>query len=235
MGRRERRIPLRATVREQPLTSLAIAVGAGAFLALLLRSADPGMATRIAAAMVVLGLIGLLLIVFGVWYLAFALAAALAPSLGVAGGAAVTGGVLVGPVFLWAIIILLLRRPPPREAQSRAGAVAVTVRRHRQGNAVDRHHRRRPDGGGRDVFVFPQKSKPEPAFGRFRFLFRAEKGLGHLGYALMFLLLALVAGYLGFFGLAGLAAGIAKVLLIVFLILLIVSAFSSALRNRPPV
>jgi hypothetical protein len=70
------------------------------------------MATRIAA-MVVLGLIGLLLIVFGVWYLAFALAAALTPSLGVAGGTAVTGGIFVGPVFLWAIIILLLRRPPP--------------------------------------------------------------------------------------------------------------------------
>ncbi len=70
------------------------------------------MGTRIAA-MAVLALIGLLLIVFGVWYLAFALAAALTPALGIAGGTAVTGAIFVGPVFLWAVIILLLRRPPP--------------------------------------------------------------------------------------------------------------------------
>ena len=55
-----------------------------------------------------------------------------------------------------------------------------------------------------------------------------------LGWALTFLILALVAGYMGFFGLAGLAATIAKLLLIVFVILLIVSAFSGALRGRPP-
>jgi uncharacterized membrane protein YtjA (UPF0391 family) len=55
-----------------------------------------------------------------------------------------------------------------------------------------------------------------------------------LGWALTFLILALVAGYMGFFGLAGLAASIAKLLLIVFLVLLIVSAFSGALRGRPP-
>jgi uncharacterized membrane protein YtjA (UPF0391 family) len=36
-------------------------------------------------------------------------------------------------------------------------------------------------------------------------------------------------------GLAGLAATIAKLLLIVFVVLLIVSAFSGALRGRPPV
>ena len=56
-----------------------------------------------------------------------------------------------------------------------------------------------------------------------------------LGWALTFLILALVAGYMGFFGLAGLAASIAKLLLVVFLNLLIVSAFSGALRGRPPV
>ena len=55
-----------------------------------------------------------------------------------------------------------------------------------------------------------------------------------LGWALTFLVLALVAGYLGFFGLAGLAASIAKILLVVFVVLLIVSAFSGALRGRPP-
>lgn len=69
------------------------------------------MGARIAAT-AVLALIGFLLIVFGVGYLAFAMAAALTPSLGIAGGAAVTGGVFVGPVFLWAVIILLVRRPP---------------------------------------------------------------------------------------------------------------------------
>jgi len=56
-----------------------------------------------------------------------------------------------------------------------------------------------------------------------------------LGWALTFLILALVAGYLGFFSLAGMAATVAKLLLIVFVILLIVSAFSGALRSRPPV
>ena len=70
------------------------------------------MGARIAAS-AVLGIIGFLLVIFGVGYLAFALATALTPALGVAGGAAVTGGIFVGPVFLWAIIILLLKRSPP--------------------------------------------------------------------------------------------------------------------------
>ena len=56
-----------------------------------------------------------------------------------------------------------------------------------------------------------------------------------LGWALTFLILALVAGYMCFFGLAGLAASIAKLLLVVFLVLLIVSAFSGAIRGRPPI
>jgi uncharacterized membrane protein YtjA (UPF0391 family) len=55
-----------------------------------------------------------------------------------------------------------------------------------------------------------------------------------LGWALTFLILALVAGLLGFFALAGLAATIAKLLLLIFVVLLIVSAFSGALRGRPP-
>ena len=55
-----------------------------------------------------------------------------------------------------------------------------------------------------------------------------------LGWSLTFLILVLVAGYVGFFGLIGLAATIAKLLLIVFVALLIVSAFSGALRGRPP-
>ena len=56
-----------------------------------------------------------------------------------------------------------------------------------------------------------------------------------LGWALTFFILALVAAYMGFFAMAGLAASIAKLLLIVFLVLLIVSAFSGALRGRPPI
>lgn len=38
----------------------------------------------------------------------------------------------------------------------------------------------------------------------------------------------------GFYDLAGTAAIIAKFLLVVFLVLLVVSAFSGALRGRPP-
>jgi uncharacterized membrane protein YtjA (UPF0391 family) len=55
-----------------------------------------------------------------------------------------------------------------------------------------------------------------------------------LGLALTFFLLAHIATFMGFFGLSGLAATVAKLLLIVFVILLIVSAFSGALRGRPP-
>jgi uncharacterized membrane protein YtjA (UPF0391 family) len=56
-----------------------------------------------------------------------------------------------------------------------------------------------------------------------------------LGWALVFFVLALIAAYMGFFAMAGLAASIAKLLLVVFLVLLIVSAFSSALRGKPPI
>lgn len=56
-----------------------------------------------------------------------------------------------------------------------------------------------------------------------------------LGWALTFLILALVAAYMGFFALAGLAASIAKLLLLVFVVLLIVSAFSGAIRGKPPI
>lgn len=67
-----------------------------------------------AAAAAVLALIGLALLFFGVGFLAYALATALAPSLGVAGGAAVTGAIFVVPPFFWAVIILSLRRPKPK-------------------------------------------------------------------------------------------------------------------------
>ena len=54
-----------------------------------------------------------------------------------------------------------------------------------------------------------------------------------LGWTSTFLIVAVC--YMGFFGLAGLAETVAKLLLIDFVILLIVSAFSGALRGRPPV
>jgi hypothetical protein len=84
------------------------------------------MGARIAAT-AVLGLIGLLLVIFGVGYLAFALSTALSSSLGVAGGAAVTGGIFVGPVFLWAIILLLLRRTPPPKPMIAPGGLWLTL------------------------------------------------------------------------------------------------------------
>jgi uncharacterized membrane protein YtjA (UPF0391 family) len=55
-----------------------------------------------------------------------------------------------------------------------------------------------------------------------------------LGWAFAFFVLALIAAYMGFYALMGVAAVIAKLLLLVFLILLVVSAFSGALRGRPP-
>jgi hypothetical protein len=72
--------------------------------------ADFGM--KVGAGMV-LAIVGLTLMVVGVGFLAFSIDAALTPSLGIAGAAAVTGGIFVGPPFFWAIIVLLLRRPPP--------------------------------------------------------------------------------------------------------------------------
>ena len=84
------------------------------------------MGARIAAS-AVLGLIGLLLVVFGVGYLMYGLAMALTPSLGVAGGAAVTGGIIVGPIFLWAIIILALRRSPPKPAPAASNGLWLAL------------------------------------------------------------------------------------------------------------
>ncbi|HXC53969.1 MAG TPA: hypothetical protein VNU97_01615 [Rhizomicrobium sp.] len=62
--------------------------------------------------MAVLATIGLLLVAFGVGFLSYALAAALTPTLGVAGGAAVTGAVFVGPPVLWASVTLMLASKP---------------------------------------------------------------------------------------------------------------------------
>lgn len=70
----------------------------------------------------VLAVIGLSLIMCGVGFLVFALAAALAPSLGTAGGAAVAGAVFVLPPFLWAAIFLLLRRTPPAKPATTASS-----------------------------------------------------------------------------------------------------------------
>lgn len=84
------------------------------------------MGARIAAA-ALLAVIGLTLIVFGVGFLAYAMATALAPSLGVAGGAAVTGAVFVVPPFLWAIMMLALRRTPPPKATIAQNSLWLTL------------------------------------------------------------------------------------------------------------
>jgi len=68
------------------------------------------------AASAVLAIIGLLLVVFGVGFLSYALALALTPYLGAAGGAAVTGAVFVGPPVLWAGLTLMRAPPKPKPA-----------------------------------------------------------------------------------------------------------------------
>ena len=107
------------------------------------------MGARIAAA-ALLAVIGLTLIVFGVGFLAYAMATALAPSLGVAGGAAVTGAVFVVPPFLWAIMMLALRRTPPPKATIAQNSLWLTLfAAIAEGDALDRDRRRRTCGGGR--------------------------------------------------------------------------------------
>jgi hypothetical protein len=72
------------------------------------------MAAKIAAG-ITLAIIGLLLVVFGVGFLSYALAVALSPILGEAGGAAVTGAIFVGPPVLWAAITLMSSpKPKPK-------------------------------------------------------------------------------------------------------------------------
>ncbi len=77
------------------------------------------MGAKIAAA-AVLAVIGLLLVVFGVGFLSYALALALTPLLGAAGGAAVTGAIFVGPPVLWAGIVLMRgpSKPKPKPLPS---------------------------------------------------------------------------------------------------------------------
>lgn len=75
------------------------------------------MGAKIAAG-AVLGVIGLLLIVFGVGFLCYALSLALTPYLGAAGGAAVTGAVFVGPPVLWAAVVLGKSPPKPKAPEA---------------------------------------------------------------------------------------------------------------------
>ena len=72
------------------------------------------MGAKIAAG-AVLAVIGLLLVVFGVGFLSYALALALTPYLGAAGGAAVTGAIFVGPPVLWAALALMRAPPKPKK------------------------------------------------------------------------------------------------------------------------
>ncbi len=72
------------------------------------------MGAKIAAG-AVLAIIGLLLVAFGVGFLSYALAVALQPILGTAGGAAVTGAIFAGPPILWAAITLISgSKPKPK-------------------------------------------------------------------------------------------------------------------------
>jgi len=75
------------------------------------------MGAKIAAG-AVLAVIGLLLVVFGVGFLSYALALALTPYLGAAGGAAVTGAVFVGPPVLWAALVLMRGPPKPKKVEA---------------------------------------------------------------------------------------------------------------------
>jgi hypothetical protein len=76
------------------------------------------------AAGTVLAVIGVVLVVFGVGALAFALAVALQPTFGVAGGAAVTGAIFVGPPVLWAAVTLMVApKPKPKEHKIPVGGL----------------------------------------------------------------------------------------------------------------
>jgi hypothetical protein len=67
-----------------------------------------------AAAGLVLAIMAGAMMFVGVTFIAYAIAVALSPSLGVAGGAAVAGGILlVGPMF-WVLVTLLSRPPKPK-------------------------------------------------------------------------------------------------------------------------
>ena len=71
-----------------------------------------------AAAGLVLTIMAAALIFIGVAFVAYAIAAALAPMIGIAGGAAVAGGILlVGPMF-WVLVTLLSRPAPPPKPQA---------------------------------------------------------------------------------------------------------------------
>ncbi len=189
-----------------------------------------------AKAMLVAGFAAM--VFFGIGLIGLAVATLLAEKFGVAGGYLIAGGILLLIPILWIIILSASRprknakkkrfhdrdfhRPGARDALGRGGGCGTGGDRQPVfSTATKPKNDRRPRAQG--TFCGP------PVFSS---LVRRKV---MLGWALTFLILALVAGYMGFFGLAGLAATIAKLLLIVFVILLIVSAFSGALRGRPPI
>lgn len=70
-----------------------------------------------AAAGLVLAIMAGAMIFVGVAFIAYAIAVALTPSLGMAGAAAVAGGILlVGPMF-WVLVTLLWKPAPPPKPQ----------------------------------------------------------------------------------------------------------------------
>ena len=75
-------------------------------------------------AVATLAVIGLLLVVFGVGCLAYALVVALEPIFGTAGAAAVTGAILIGPPVLWAALTLMISsKPKPKEHKIPVGGL----------------------------------------------------------------------------------------------------------------
>ncbi|HEY5347404.1 MAG TPA: hypothetical protein VIJ72_04360 [Rhizomicrobium sp.] len=75
----------------------------------------------------VLGLIGAALVFFGVGLLGYAIAVALAPVLGAAGGAAVAGAIFVLPPFLWAILAAAFRAPRKKPAPAGSAELLTAV------------------------------------------------------------------------------------------------------------
>jgi len=82
------------------------------------------------AAQIVLVIMASAFIFIGVAFIAYAIAAALSPTIGVAGGFAVSGGILlVGPMF-WVLVTLLrpAPKPPKPEPNSMMGILSAFVK-----------------------------------------------------------------------------------------------------------
>lgn len=70
-------------------------------------------------AKLIFALIGIALVLFGVGLLGLAIAAALSPRFGVAGGYAIAGAIFAGPPFVWAAFVCI---SGPRREKPNTGA-----------------------------------------------------------------------------------------------------------------